>query len=186
MAAFAFWDTRVLGTLRAMPEVTLRHEIDTDEDTFWSKIVFNESFNKQMFEGAMKFPSWKLVENKEDDAKISRRIDVDPPKADLPGPLKKVIGDSLAYREESTFDKKSKRLTFKVTPSAMSDKTKINGEMWTEKVGDKKIRRMCRVSVEVKVFMVGGMVEDRIIQDLKTSYDASATFTNKYIKDNGL
>lgn len=169
-----------------MPEVTLRHEIDTDEDTFWSKIVFNDTFNKEMFEGAMKFPSWKVLESKDDDAKLVRRTQVDPPVADLPGPVKKVIGDKLAYTEEGTFDKKSKRYTFKVTPSTMADKTKVSGEMWTEKVGDKKVRRMCRISVEVKVFMVGGMVEDRILQDLRSSYDNSATYTNKYIAENGL
>jgi len=169
-----------------MPEVTLRHEIDTDEDTFWSKIVFNEEFNKKLYEGALKFPGWKLVDSKEDDAKIVRRVQVDPPVGDLPGPVKKVIGDRLAYTEEGTFDKKTKRYSFKVTPSTMADKTKVSGELWAEKIGDKKIRRMCRISVEVKVFMVGGMVEDRIMQDLRSSYDNSTAFTNQYIKENGL
>ncbi len=169
-----------------MPEVTLRHEIDTDEDTFWSKIVFNEEFNKKLYEGALKFPGWKLLDSKEDDAKIVRRVQVDPPVGDLPGPLKKVIGDRLAYTEEGTFDKKAKRYSFKVTPSTMADKTKVSGELWVEKIGDKKIRRMCRISVEVKVFMVGGMVEDRILQDLRASYDNSTTYTNQYIKEQGL
>jgi len=169
-----------------MPEVTLRHEIDTDEDTFWSKIVFNEEFNKKLYEGALKFPGWKLVDSKEDDAKIVRRVQVDPPVGDLPGPVKKVIGDRLAYTEDGTFDKKTKRYSFKVTPSTMADKTKVSGELWAEKIGDKKIRRMCRISVEVKVFMVGGMVEDRIMQDLRASYDNSTTYTNQYIKEHGL
>lgn len=169
-----------------MAEVTLRHEIDTDEDTFWSKIVFDEAFNKKMYETGLKFPGWKLLESKEDDAKITRRVQVDPPTGDLPGPVKKVIGDKLAYTEEGTFDKKSKRYTFKVTPSTLADKTKVNGEMWTEKLGDKKIRRCCRISVEVKVFMVGSMVEDRIMQDLRSSYDNSTSYTNQFIKENGL
>lgn len=169
-----------------MPEVTLRHEIDTDEDTFWTKIVFDEAFNKKLFEGALKFPGWKVLESKEDDAKIVRRIQVDPPVGDLPGPVKKVIGDRLAYTEEGTFDKAAKRYSFKVTPSTMADKTKVNGELWIEKISDKKIRRMCRISVEVKVFMVGGMVEDRIMADLRSSYDNSTAFTNQFIKENGL
>ncbi len=169
-----------------MPEVTLRHEIDTDEETFWSKIVFNEEFNKKLYEGALKFPGWKLVDSKEDDAKIVRRVQVDPPVGDLPGPVKKVIGDRLAYTEEGTFDKNAKRYTFKVTPSTMAEKTKVSGELWVEKIGDKKIRRLCRISVEVKVFMVGGMVEDRIMQDLRSSYDNSTAYTNQYIKENGL
>src|SRR5918999_1322231 len=107
-----------------MPEVTLRHEIDTDEDTFWSKIVFDESFNKKLYEGALKFPGWTLVDMKDTGDKITRRVRVDPPVGDLPGAVKKVIGDRLSYTEEGTFDKKTKRYSFKVTPSTMAEKTK--------------------------------------------------------------
>ncbi len=169
-----------------MPEVTLKHEIDTDEDTFWSKIVLDEAFNKKMYEGQLKFPAWKLLEMKEDDAKITRRVQVDPPVGDLPAAVKKIIGDKLSYTEEGTFDKKTKRYTFKVTPSTMAEKTKVRGELWTEKLGDKKIMRMCKINVEVKIFVVGGMVEDRIMSDLRSSYENSTTITNQHIKDNGL
>jgi len=169
-----------------MPEITLRHEIETDEDTFWSKIVFDEPFNKRMYEGELKFPGWKLLDMKEDDARIVRRVQVDPPVKDLPAAVKKVIGDRLGYVEDGTFDKKTKRYAMKVTPSAMAEKSKISGELWSERAGDKKIWRICRMSVEVKVFMVGSLVEDRIIQDLRSAYDASATFTNRYVKEHAL
>jgi hypothetical protein len=68
----------------------------------------------------------------------------------------------------------------------MAEKTKVSGEMWVEKLGDKKIVRLTRMSVEVKVFMVGGLVEDRILGDLRSSYDKGTTFTNEFIKENGL
>jgi len=169
-----------------MPEITLRHEIDTDEDTFWAKCVFDADFNKKLYIETLKFPQWKLLDSKDDDAKLTRKVQVDPPTGSMPGPVKKVIGDRLSYVEEGTFDKKSKRYTFKVTPSTLAEKTKVAGEMWVEKVGEKKITRCCKISVEVKVFMVGGMVEDRILADLRDSYDKGTAFTNQYIKDNGL
>lgn len=170
-----------------MPEITLRHEIDTDEDTFWSKIVLSEEFNKKLYEGALKFPGWTLLEQKEDDAKITRRVKVDPKADDLPGPLKKVMGDGkLSYVEEGTFDKKTKRYSFKVQSSLMPDKTKVSGELWAEKIGDKKIRRMCTIRVEVKVMLIGGMIEERVMGDLKKSYDDSTAATNAYIKEHGL
>jgi hypothetical protein len=169
-----------------MPEVTMRHEIDTDEDTYWAKCVFDADFNKKMYLDALKFPQWKLLDSKDDDAKIWRKVQVDPPTGDMPGAVKKVIGDRLSYVEEGTFDKKTKRYAFKVTPSTLAEKTKVAGEMWVEKLGDKKIVRHTKISVEVKVFMVGGLVEDRIIADLRSSYDKGLTFTNQYIKENGL
>jgi hypothetical protein len=169
-----------------MPEITLRHEFDTDEDTYWPKCVFDVDFNRKLYIDALKFPAWKVLDSKEDDAKIWRRVQVDPPTGNMPGPVKKVIGDRLSYVEEGTFDKKAKRYSFKVTPSTMAEKTKIAGEMWVEKIGDKKVARLAKISVEVKVFMVGGMVEGRILSDLRSSYDKGTIFTNQYIKENGL
>ena len=169
-----------------MPEVTLRHEINTDEDTYWSTCVFDAEFNKKLYIDALKFPQWKLLDSKEDDAKIWRKVQVDPPTGDMPGAVKKVIGDRLSYVEEGTFDRKTKRYSFKVTPSTMAEKTKVAGEMWTEKLGEKKIVRITKIKVEVKVFMVGGLVEDRIISDLRSSYDKGTVFTNQYIAEKGL
>jgi hypothetical protein len=169
-----------------MPEITLKHEIHADEDTFWSKIVLDEAFNQKLFMGELRFPGWKLLSSRDEGSKIVRAVQVDPPVGDLPGPLKKVIGDRLSYTEHGTFDKATKRYAFNVTPSTLADKTKVSGELWTEPVGDKKIRRLCRISVEVKVFMVGSMVEERILADLRASYDNSTAATNKLITEHGL
>jgi hypothetical protein len=169
-----------------MPEITLRHEIDTDEDTFWARCVFDADFNKKLYIDALKFPEWKLIDSKDDAAKTWRKVQVDPPTGNMPAAVKKVLGDRLSYVEEGTFDKASKRYSFKVTPSTLAEKTKVAGEMWVEKLGDKKIARVTKISVEVKVFMVGGMVEDRILSDLRSSYDRGTTFTNQYIKDHSL
>jgi hypothetical protein len=169
-----------------MPEITLRHEIDTDEETYWSKVFFDDTFNKHLFEGELKFPSWKVIESKVDDDKVTRVIQVDPPVADLPGPMKKVIGDRISYTETGTFDKKSKRYTFKVTPSTLAEKTKVSGELSVERISDKKICRVAKISVEVKVFVVGGMIEDKLISDLRASYEKGAAVSNKFIRDNGL
>lgn len=168
-----------------MAEITLRHDIDCDEDTFWRKIVFDEGFNRKLYTENLKI-GWKLEDQKETDTSISRRVHVEPDTSNLPAAVKKVIGDRLAYTEEGTWEKSSKRYKFKVTPTTMADKTKVSGEMWCEPKGDKKITRVCRISVEVKIFVVGGMVEERILSDLRTSYDKGTDFTNKYIAENGL
>lgn len=167
-----------------MAEITLRHEINTDEDTYWTKCVFDEAFNKEMYDGLG--IKWTLQEQKAEDATISRRVYVEPPVGNLPGPVKKVIGEKLAYTEAGAFDRKTRRYSFKVTPSTLAEKTKVAGEMWTEKAGDKKCVRHCKITVEVKVMLVGGMVEDRIMSDLRASYDKGTDFTNAYVAKHGL
>jgi hypothetical protein len=169
-----------------MPEITLRHEFDCDEDTYWEKVTFDPEFNKRLYLEVLKFPSYELVEQKEDDAKLTRRVRIDPPLGNLPGPVKKAIGDKFSYVEEGAFDKKTKRYSFKVTPSTMADKTKNFGELYVEKLGDKKIVRIAKITVEVKVFMIGGMVEEKISSDLRHSYEEAAKFTRTFLKEKGL
>jgi hypothetical protein len=168
-----------------MPTVELRHEIDTDEETYWSKIFFDRKFNEGLFKDYLKFPGYAVLEEKDEGSKVVRKVQVDPPVAGLPGPVKKVVGDRFSYIENGTFDKAAHKYTFTVTPSTMADKTKVNGELWTEKLGDKKVVRRVRMTIEVKVFMVGSMIEDRITEDLKVSYDKGATYTNEWLKKNG-
>ena len=169
-----------------MEDVTLRHEIETDEDTYWWKIVFDEAFNKKMYVGHMHFPEWSLLESTDSESELTRKVRVEPEVGNLPGPVKKVLGDKLSYLEEGTFDKKTKRYRFKVTPSSLADRTKVAGEMWVETLGPKKIARMCKISVEVKVFAIGGMVEKRIADDLRGSYDRGTAYTNDYLENNAL
>jgi hypothetical protein len=169
-----------------MPEITLRHEFDCDEETYWEKITFDPEFNRRLYLEVLRFPGYDLLEQKDDDDKRTRRVRIDPPLGNLPGPVKKAIGDKFSYVEEGTFDKTTRRYRFKITPSTMADKTKNFGELWVEKMGDKKIARVARVTVEVKVFMVGGMVEEKISHDLKHSYEEAAKFTREFLKEKGL
>lgn len=169
-----------------MAEFSVRNEFDCNEDTYWEHCQLDEDFNRRLYSEVLKFPGWKLLEQKKDGAKTIRRVHIDPPLGGLPGPAKKAIGDKFSYVEEGTYDPATHRYTFKVTPSTMGDKSKTTGELWTEKLGDKKVARFAKIHVEVKVFMIGGLVEDKIIADLKQSYEATAGFIKQYLAEKGL
>jgi hypothetical protein len=150
-----------------MPETTIRHELECDEETYW-KCVFADDYNRRLYKETLKFPGYELVDQKEDEQKIVRKVRVDPPTGSMPAAVKKVIGDKLSWTEDGTFDKGSKRYSFKVVPSTMPEKIQNRGVLWTE------------------VFMVGSIIEERLITDLRASYETAATFTNEYVKEKGL
>ena len=168
-----------------MPEITIRHDLACDTDTYFLKCLFDAEYNQRLFIDQLKFPGYKVLEQKDEGDTISRRIHISPPLEGFPAPVKKAVGDSFSYVEEGTYNKKTKRYAFKVVPSAMADKSKTVGELWCEPLGDKKIARIAKILVEVKVFMIGGMVEEKIIADLKSSYNAAATFTDAFVKEKG-
>lgn len=166
-----------------MPVIEIRHTMDCDVDTYW-KCVFDEEYNRRLYLDALKFRDCKTLSSEDKGDKRTRKLYLNPPPADLPGPVAKVIGD-LSWHEEGTFDKATKRYKFKVTPASLPEKTTIEGEIWCEPRGDKKCERIAKTNIEVKVFMVGGIVEKRIEADMRKSYDAAAKFTGEYVKEKG-
>ncbi|MBK7402471.1 MAG: DUF2505 domain-containing protein [Myxococcales bacterium] len=167
-----------------MPEQEIRNSMDCSVDAYW-KCVFDEEYNRRLYLEALKFREFKLLSQTDGaNGSRSRKVYLNPPAADLPGPVAKVVGD-LSWTEEGTWDPKTGRYKFKVTPASLPDKTRIDGEIWCEARGDKSCDRIAKAFVEVKVFMVGGIVEKRIIDDMKKSYENAARFTNQWVKEKG-
>jgi hypothetical protein len=55
----------------------------------------------------------------------------------------------------------------------------------TVPLSETSCRRIVDGSVSAKIFAVGGMLEQRMISDLKKSYEKSAAFTNKFVAEKG-
>ena len=166
-----------------MSDFTIRHAIDCDSDTYW-RCVWDEEYNRRLYMDVLKFRECTRLSQEDKGDVITRRIRLNPPAVDLPAPVAKVIGD-LSWVEEGTFDKKTGKYRVKVITGSMPDKTHISGELWCESKGDKKCERIAKMNVEVKIFMVGGIVEKRIGDDMKKSYEAAAKFTNEWVKEKG-
>jgi Protein of unknown function (DUF2505) len=165
-----------------MADARIEHVIQCTDDRFWT-VFFDLEYNKELFLRELRFESWKLVSLEDKGDRIERVVDVVPKVGDLPGPLKKLAEGGAGYRERDVFDKKAKRMSLNVEPSVLSGKLTISGTMRTEPVGDDQCRRIYDTSVVAKVFGIGGMIESRILQDVKASYDKAAAFTNRWVKE---
>lgn len=169
-----------------MMDLELRHDLACSGSTYWEKCVLTEAFNRRLYGEILKFPKFELLEQKDERDVVRRRVRIEPPLTGLPGPAKKVIGDRMSYLEEGTYDRKTGRYKFKVTPSTMPDKVRTDGEIWCEDKGDKACSRIAKIHIAVKIFVVGGMIEDKLARDLRKSYDAAARFTNAYLLEMNL
>ncbi len=168
-----------------MSDARIVHDIQGSEDTFW-KLFFDKEYNEALFLRALAFDAWKLVSQDESDARIERVVDAIPKVGDLPGPLKKLVENGVGYRERGTFVRAEKRMKMTVEPTVMADKLSISGVIHTEPTGDKSCRRIYDAVVTAKMFGIGGMIEGRILADIKQSYDKAAEFTNRWIREKGL
>lgn len=165
-----------------MPELTCRHVLDCDESTYWDECIFDADYNRTLYAEALRFPGYEILELSETPEARIKRARILPPIVGLSAPLKKLVGDKLAYVEDGRFDKRTRRYTSRITPSVLADKTKTSGEVWCEPADGGKITRVARIRVDVRVFGLGGMVEDKLLSDLRRSYDVAAEFTNAWLK----
>jgi hypothetical protein len=168
-----------------MAEARIAHTLNCSDDTFW-KVFFDPDFNHELFLKVLAFESWKLVSLDDKGDRIERVVDVVPRVGDLPGPLKKLMEGGAGYRERGNFDKAQKRMKIVVEPTVLQGKLTVTGNMYTEPVGPKQCRRIYESTVVAKVFGVGGMIENRIVEDVKKSYDKAAEFTNRWVAEKGL
>jgi Protein of unknown function (DUF2505) len=169
-----------------MADVMIRHELPCTEDTYWNHVTFDPEFNRRLYVDILKFPGYEVLSETTDGARRSRRIRFEPPLGQLPTPIKKVLGDSLAYTEEGTFDPALKRYAFKIIPSALAEKTRAEGELRCEPLGPTSITLVAKMTIQVKVFVVGSMIEDKIANDMRGAYEAAARFTQQFLKEKGL
>lgn len=168
-----------------MAEVILRHEIFCTEEDYWEKCVWTREFNHGLYVTTLGFPRYEVQAENESGNIRTRRTLIEPPVAGLPGPLKKAVGDKLSYVEDATFDKAKRVYEFRVMPSVFPDKTRVWGNLFCEGWNGKSFTRVSKINVEVKVFGIGGVVEDRIMEDLKRSYDVGEKWTNDFAKAGG-
>ncbi|MBL9003217.1 MAG: DUF2505 domain-containing protein [Myxococcales bacterium] len=163
-----------------MGKFTVTHEIHCNAEKFW-KLFFDKDFNTALFKNHLGFPEFNIVEQTENDTELVRRISGQP-KMDMPGPIAKLLGSNFGYKEDGKLDKKTSVWRWKMTPSALADKLRNEGMMRIEPIGDSKIRRIAEITIEAKIFGVGGLLESTSEKQLRDGWDRSAQFMNDWLK----
>jgi hypothetical protein len=169
-----------------MPSFRVAHDFECSASTYWEQVFFDEEYNRRLFHDELRFPEWRELEKKDEGTRIVRLVRAQPPIENLPGPLKSVVGDGAGYEERGVYDRGTQRYEATVIPNRLADRISVTLTMSTESLGEKRCRRVVAGSVTAKVFMVGALLEQRMIADLTRSYAKSADFTNRFVAEKGL
>jgi len=169
-----------------MKELNFTHTIECSADTYWNQVFFDEAFNHQLFHKDLRFSEWKDKVTKDTPDVLERTVTVCPPTGEIPAAVRKVLGDNFGYQEHGKFDRKTKRYHVDIESNVAKEKTHVHGDIWLEPINDKQSRRRVVFTIEVKIMMVGRLVEDQIAKDMTQSFERGATFTNEWIREKGI
>ena len=163
-----------------MKKITLKHEINCSVERFW-KVFFDDSFNTSLFKDELKFPEYSILDVKKDGDQVTRRVIRGRPTMNMPKPVMKLLGDSFGYEEEGTWDAGKSAWHFKMKPNTLADKLNNFGTVTCEKISDDKCRRIAEISMEAKVFGLGGVIESSTEKEMRDGWDKSAVYMNKWL-----
>jgi len=169
-----------------MKERRIEHTYDCSADTFWNRIFLDDGYNQKLFLEELHFESWRVLRSEERGAEIHRVVEGVPQLGDLPATLKRLLSEGASYQERGVVDRTGQRYRLEVTPRSLSSKLSISGELFTTALGERSCRRTYVARVEARVFGVGGLIEDRLLNDIERSYAKAAVFTNRWIAEHGL
>jgi len=169
-----------------MKERRIEHTYDCSAETFWNQIFLDDEYNQKLFLGELRFSEWRVVRSEERTGELHRVVAATPPLGELPSAIKRLLSDGLGYEERGVLDRKNQRYRVDVKPKSLANKLTITGELSTEPLSDRSCRRIYVARAEARVLGVGGMIEQRLLDDIEKSYNKSAAFTNRWIAERSL
>jgi len=164
----------------------LRHPYMIEPEAFWRDVFFDHGYNESLYLKALQFESFKVLEESPGtNGRRTRKVAVQP-KLEAPGPIKKLLGDSIGYIEDGHLDPVKPSWVVKVLPSKLADKATITSEMWLERTGPGQSDRVAAFDIDVKIFGIGGMFEKFLEKTMRENYQKAADYTNVWLRENGL
>ncbi len=161
--------------------VLVSQVIECGEAEFW-KTFFDRDLSRRLFLEGLGFKGYETTEQVESDDEIKRTIRAEP-KLALPGPLQKMFASGFHYLEQGSFDKRTKTWRWKMIPSTLTDKLIVNGKLTVVALGDAQVRREIDVTIDCKVMMVGGLIEDTFKKQMEDGWNKGAEVQNRWLRE---
>ena len=158
-----------------MRRLSESHIYSCDVDKFWS-VFLDDAYQKGLYLEQLRFPAFAILEKTD----TVRRMKITP-KMNLPGPVEKLLGDSFAYEEHGTLDRAKNEFRWRMVPSTMKDKLFTQGTVRIESAGEGKVRRTDDVSIEAKIFGVGGLIEQSAEKEIRAGWTAERVFLERWL-----
>ncbi len=160
-------------------KLTVRHTFDCTPEQFWQMLWDPEYERRMQSTGTARR---ELIETRDEGALKVFRYKLTSEKP-LPGPVAKVVGaTNLSYEQVNKYNAQSSLLQWKVIPSVMADKVTSEGTFVVKPIAG-GCERLVDGNITVKILLIGGKVEQAIINDVQQAYELAAKISREYIAE---
>lgn len=160
-------------------QFTVRHAFAMSPDDFWSKLFFDDDFNARLFEEALGFDKYEIIERIESTSGDLVRTARIVPHLDYPAPLRRLLGERVWYFEKGYFDASTSTWRTLLEVPALGDKFDVRTTMHLEPRGAGS-DRVIAVTIDARIFGVGKLLVSFMERSMRDSYGKVADFTNAW------
>jgi hypothetical protein len=162
-----------------MRKARATHDLACDPETFW-KIFLDEAYTTKLYRDELGFRELEILEQSET-ARRLRGV----PKLNMPAPVTKLLGDRFGYVESGTLDRGKSEWHWRMTPNTMADKLRTEGLLRIEPLDGGRCRRTDEVTLEAKVFGIGGLIESSAEKEVRDAWQKEYAFLDRWLRDRG-
>lgn len=160
-----------------MLKFSLDNDLEPDVDKMWDLLCDADYMRRYHLEG-LGFQDF-AVEQEDWRGEVLHRVIKVVPRLDMPGPLKKLFGETMSYREHAHFDRSTKVWRWHTDMPGPGKKIQIGGSIEIlPGRGDWGCSRRTHFEVEAKILGIGGMIEKTIKKESIDNYERAARFIN--------
>jgi hypothetical protein len=158
-----------------MRQATSSHDLHCDVDTFW-RLMLDEEYVKKLYLTDLQFKELEVLELT-DACRRLRGV----PKLNMPGPVIKLLGDRFSYEEQGTFDRDKGEWHWKLVPSVLASKLRIEGVIRCKAISPGECQRLDEATIEAKVFGLGKLLESSTEKEVLRTFATEAAFMNRWL-----
>lgn len=162
-----------------MIEFTLRNPLNCTPERHWA-LFFDPEWTRTLIIEGLGFSTCVVHPVRQEGGKRHRDMEVTP-KIDVPAAVAKLLGPRLGYTERATFDEGTQTWTYQHVLNVLADKIIMRGTVVVEPLGTDRCTRVATMSVDVKIFGVGGLVEKAAEKNMRDGWNRSADWINGWL-----
>ena len=158
-----------------MQQINVVHDFPGMSPDQWFEIYLDDGFNEEL-ERRLDVKTRKVLESTRDGDIVTRRVRMEP---NVPGMLKKFVKDGMSVEETSKVYLDRHFVEWGTDVAIARDRFKSSGTLEVTAQGD-GCRRVLRGTVEVKIPLMGGKIEKKILETIHQSYEIATALMKEW------
>jgi hypothetical protein len=166
-------------------ELKNRQHFELSAETYWKQLCLNLAYQERLYKEALHCTRMEVLEDAGTfETGVVRRLRFIKP-IEAPAAITKVVGSEVHIDQQSEFDARTQRWTYRLVPSIMSDRIDIRGVMHIEQSGT-GIDQITVNALSCRMFGLGALIEPFMARSTEEGHTDAAAFTRKYIAEHRL